>query len=47
MLRLTRSATGEIWKTEKKKIGVVEKIGTSETQSLFEEGSGEGGSMFH
>jgi len=47
LLRPTRFVTGQIWKTERKKIGVVEKIGTSETQSLFEEGSDEEGSMFH
>jgi hypothetical protein len=47
LLRPTRFVTGEIWKTEKKKIGVVENIGSSETQPLFEEGRGEGGSMFH
>jgi len=47
LLRPTRFVTGEILKTEKMKIGVVEKTGTSETQSLFEEGPDEGGSMFH
>jgi hypothetical protein len=47
LLRPTRFVTGEIWKTEKKKIRAVEKIGTIETQSLFEEGPGEEGSMFH
>jgi len=45
LLRPTRFVTGEIWKTEKKKIGVAEKIGMSGTQPLFEEGPGEGGSI--